>query len=71
MYKGVIKKSRTYDWSAFLVLFGVVEMNLPMVKEQLGDNYGWIFIGVAIVTALLRKVTTGPVGQKAGGDNAN
>ena len=64
-YKGVIKKSRTYDWSMLLVIFGVLEMNLPMVREQLGANYGWIFIGVAIVTVLLRRATTGPVGDKS------
>lgn len=61
-YKGVVKGSRTYDMAAIIAAFGVVEQNLPMVKEQLGDHYGFIFIGVAIIVAVLRKITTGPVG---------
>jgi hypothetical protein len=63
-YKGFLKKSRTYDFAAILMVFGIVEQNLPMVKEQLGDWYGFIFIAVAIIVALLRRVTTGPVGKK-------
>ena len=63
-YKGLIKKSRTYDFAGVLAVFGVIEMNLPLVKEQLGDWYGFIFIGVAVAVVLLRRVTTGPVGDK-------
>jgi len=63
-YKGVIKKSRTLDWSAILLLFGILEMNLPLLKENLGSYYGWVFIGVAVITGYLRVKTTGPVGEK-------
>ena len=63
-YKGFLQGSRTYDFAAILAAFGAVEQNLPMVKEQLGDYYGFVFMGVAVVVAVLRKVTTKPVGQK-------
>lgn len=64
MYKGLIKKSRTLDLSAIVATMGVLEMNLPMVRESLGSNYGWIFIGIAAVGAFLRMKTTGKVGDK-------
>ena len=68
-YKGIVGKSRTLDWSVLLAVFGVIEMNLPMVKEQLGDYYGWVFIGSAVITAVLRKVTTKPLGASDGNDD--
>lgn len=64
MYKGIVKKSRTYDFAALLAVFGVLEQNLPLVREQLGGWYGFVFIGIAIGVVLLRRVTTGPVGDK-------
>ena len=63
-YKGIIKGSKTIDATAVCALFGALEQNLPMVREQLGDYYGWIFIFVAGVFAVLRKVTTKPLGEK-------
>lgn len=63
-YQGMIKKSRTYDYATFVILLGVVEQNLPMVREQLGEYYGWVFIGVGLGIAWLRRKTTGPVGEK-------
>ena len=62
-YTGQIKGSRTYDFAAVIAGFGALEQNLPMVREQLGDYYGFIFIAVAGIVAVLRKVTTGPVGE--------
>lgn len=64
MYKGLIKKSRTLDMAAMVAALGVLEMNLPLVRESLGNYYGWVFIGIAVAAAVLRLKTTGPVGQK-------
>ena len=64
MYKGLIKKSRTLDAATLLVVFGVIEQNLPLLREQLGDNYGLVFMCVGIIFALLRMKTTAPVGDK-------
>jgi len=63
-YNGIIKKSRTFDTASLVVAFGVIEQNLPMVREQLGDYYGIVFIGVGIIFALLRQSTKGAVGEK-------
>lgn len=63
-YKGFINKSRTYDFQAVIIVLGVAELNLHLVRDQLGDYYGWVFIAIAAIGSLLRKKTTGPVGVK-------
>ena len=63
-YQGIIKKSRTLDTASLVIVFGVIEQNLPLVRDQLGDYYGFIFIAVGIAIGLLRKATTGPLGEK-------
>jgi len=60
-YTGQIKGSRTYDFAAVLAGFGAIEQSLPQVKVLLGDYYGLVFISIAVIVAVLRKVTTGPV----------
>jgi len=52
------------NFSYLLAAFGVIEQNLPMVKEQIGDSYGLVFMGVGVVVAVLRKVTTQPLNEK-------
>ncbi len=64
MYKGIIKKSRTLDLSAALAVLGVIELNMPLVRDMLGDYYGVVFILFAAVGAYLRTDTTGKVGDK-------
>jgi len=64
MYKGAIKKSRTYDYAALLGIMGAALQTLPMLQEQLSGYYGYIFMGASVITAYLRAKTTGPVGQK-------
>jgi len=63
-YKGLIKQSHTMDFMALTAVFGIVEMNLPLVREQLGNYYGWVFIGFAVAGALLRMKTTSKIGEK-------
>jgi len=57
-------KSKTINFSYILVVMGVIEMNLPYVKEQLGDYYGFILMGVGVVVAVLRKVTNKPLSER-------
>ena len=64
-YKGLVKGSKTMDFAALLAVFGTIEQNLPMVKDMIGDNYGLVFIGVSVIVALLRMVTTKPLGDDA------
>jgi hypothetical protein len=63
-YQGIIKKSRTFDFGALVLTLGVIEANLPLVKDQIGDWYGWILMGIGVAIIWLRKLTKGPVGDK-------
>ena len=63
-YKGLIKKSRTYDLNAIIAVLGIVELNIGMLQSQLGDYYGLVFIGIAALGGYLRAKTTGSVGEK-------
>lgn len=64
-YKGLISKSRTYDFAAIVAVLGMVEQNLPLVREQLGNWYGWILMAISGAIIYYRKTTTGPVGVKS------
>lgn len=63
-YKGVIKKSRTFDTAALIAVLGVVETNFGLMQGMLGQWYGLSYIVIAGLVVYLRMVTTGPVGQK-------
>ena len=62
-YQGFLKKSRTYDFAALLVIFGVIQANLHMLNLPPPYN-GIITIVVGIIVGILRHKTTGPVGVK-------
>ena len=53
-------------WFAWLVMvFGVVEVNLHLIRDYLGDAYGIIFMIIAIISGTLRIYTTIPLHQKS------
>ncbi len=58
MYNGIIKGSKTIDFGTIILGMGVVEQNLPLVREQLGNYYGWIVMGIGVGIIVLRKMTT-------------
>jgi hypothetical protein len=62
-YKGFIKKSRTYDLAAIIAILAAIQPFIPQL--DLSQNTITI-IGMVIagLVAYLRKVTTGPVGEK-------
>ena len=64
MYTGIIKGSKTIDFGTFILAMGVVEQSLPLVREQLGDYYGFIVMGIGIGIIVLRKMTTKPLAEK-------
>ena len=61
---GIILGSKTYDATAVVAALGMLVQNLPMLQEQLGNSYGYVFIAFSVLFAYLRKITTGPVGNK-------
>lgn len=58
-------KSKTMNFAAILAAFGAVQVQLPAVQEFISPTtYGWITLGVAVVVAVLRVVTTKPLSEK-------
>ena len=64
MYSGIIKGSKTIDFGTVILGMGVIEQNLPLVREQLGNYYGFIVMGIGIGIIVLRKITTKPLAEK-------
>lgn len=57
-------RSHTLKFAAFLAVLGVLELNLGLLQEALGDWYGIVFIIISMITAFLRVVTTSPLSEK-------
>jgi len=68
MYKGLIKKSRTYDSIAFSQIVDAAALTwMAYTPDQLGVTipvYAGIRFIIHVVQGILRAKTTGPVGQK-------
>ena len=60
-YSGLIKGSKTLDFGTIVLGMGVIEQNLPLVREQLGNFYGWIVMGIGVGIIVLRKMTVKPL----------
>lgn len=60
-----ILKSKTMMFSLLLVVFGVIETNLPLFQSLVPPQYwGLLVSGIGIVTAVLRFVTTTSIADK-------
>lgn len=58
-------RSKMMWWSLLIVILGVVADNLSYFHDSLGDRaYGFILMGIGIVTAVLRFNTTQDLGDK-------
>ncbi len=60
-YTGLIKGSKTVDFGTLILAMGIIEQNLPLVREQLGNYYGFIVMGIGIGVIVLRKMTMKPL----------
>ena len=56
-------KSETMWFALLLTVLGIVEVNLPMMKSDLGVYYPYIFTAIGIVVALLRMTSTKPISE--------
>jgi hypothetical protein len=63
LIKGMMR-SKTIWFALGLEIFGVLQLELPNVSEQLGPYYGWIMIGIGIGIKVLRTLTTSPLQEK-------
>jgi len=52
-----IHKSKTIWFGHALALLGIVEANMGLLRNNLGDYYGYVFIVIAIATYWLRSKT--------------
>lgn len=58
----MLKGYRTQIWNALIAVFGVLE---AADMSFLPDQYkGQAIVVIAVVSAVLRQITTGPVGVK-------
>lgn len=58
-------KSKTLNAAAVIAILGVVELNMPLIRENLGEWYGFSYIAIAAVMAWLRfKTSEGIVNAK-------
>lgn len=51
-------KSKTLHAAAFVAALGAVELNMHVLRDNLGDWYGVTYIFIAVVIAYLRFITT-------------
>jgi hypothetical protein len=55
-------KSKTLWFGSMLVIFGALSANLPLLQAHIdGEIYGYLMVGVGIITAWLRYKTSEPI----------
>lgn len=66
MKEFMIKLHKSWTvWFQYLVAaIGVVEVNMHMLQETLGSNYGYAFILVSVISLLLRMKTNTAIKDK-------
>ena len=60
-----LAKSKTLWFSVLLAIGGVLEQSQSLVTSLVGaDNAGLVMIGISVIVAVLRVVTTQPLSEK-------
>lgn len=57
-------KSKTHIWSTLIGLVGILEVNYGLMRDLLGEHYGWSYIVIMAIGYILREATTKPVSDK-------
>lgn len=57
-------KSKTHIFSTIVGLLGILEVNYGLLREMLGEHYGWSYIVIMAIGYILREITTKPVSDK-------
>ena len=54
--------SKTMWFSLALVIFGAIEAGFPYLQTIIDEKYyGLLLVGIGVIVAILRFITTGPV----------
>lgn len=62
--KGTLK-SKTMWFAAALAVLGALEMQQAFLRELVGaENFGAVMLGISVLTAVLRVVTTQSLSDK-------
>ena len=56
-------KSKTINTSLVIAVLGVAELNMHLVRDNLGDWYGFSYIAIGCIMAWLRFKTSEGVGN--------
>jgi hypothetical protein len=59
-----LKKSKTMLFNMLLAFIGILEYNLHLFYDVLGEHYGIVFVIIATVGAYLRMITTESIEDK-------
>ena len=59
-----IKKSKTMMFNLLIGTLGILEYNLHLFYDVLGQHYGIVFMLVAVVNMWLRTITTQSLDDK-------
>ena len=65
--KGMVSqrfKSLTYWLGLAAGVIGVVQVNMPMISDYLGDKTGLVNRGLMVAIFLVRELTTKPLSEK-------
>ena len=64
-------KSRTMLFAATLAALGVVELQFQLIAPLIPDAWqGAVLLAIAVAVAILRVVTTGPIGEGRDNDDS-
>lgn len=57
-------ESKTHWFNIMIGIFGVIELNVHLLQNAIGDNYGYLVIAIGVIGVILRNVTTTPIKKK-------
>ena len=59
-----LKKSKTILFNMLVAFVGILEYNLHLFYDVLGQHYGIVFVIIATIGAYLRMITTEAIEEK-------
>lgn len=57
-------KSKTYWWALIMGTLTIVEANIHFLRDNLGENYTYVYVVFSIVVMGIREATKKPIQEK-------